>query len=116
MLFDLCVHFAILLNYAGVIAGQNYRHQLELIFNVVGSPSDDYISMTSDIIGDFLRSMKHPLCLLYHWSLTTYVTLKFFFIVDASVIDSLLVLSSLLLQILYVVGLEQLALKPVRKL
>jgi len=46
-----------------VTPGKDYRHQLELIFNVVGSPSDNYINMTSNIIGDFLRS-KCLLCTL----------------------------------------------------
>jgi len=46
------------------IAGQNYQHQLELIFKVVGSPSDNYIKMTSPIIGDFLRG-KPLLSILY---------------------------------------------------
>jgi len=57
----------------GVIPGQNYRHQLELIFNVVGSPSDNYINMTSIIIGDFLRS-KWLLLLLLCWFVWLYLS------------------------------------------
>lgn len=91
----LCLTLSSLTELCRVISGQNYRHQLELIFNVVGSPSDDYVNMTSDIIGDFLRSTTHS---VYDWSPSLCVTVGCF---TADEIDSVLVVSSrILLQFL----------------